>query len=625
MVSPQSASSPYERLKWPRADNISVFASKIAPVVSAAKISSCKEMAFGIFKVDLAIEIQNAAHDLNIGHKKTCVLKHIVRYAGTNAFRREVLALSKTSPHPNIVSLAGLLEGQSPNTIDGLLLQYIDGIDLVAAKASAFATQDFLAYEIRASRWMGQIRKALDHLHLQNLVWGDAKPENIFIESETDNAVLIDFEGGTTTGWVSREFNGTQAGDEQGFHVISAWLKAWNSESCTIDERDPLWHLESTCRIANPRPIIIPGDMFEGGGQILRNSICMSVLTNQAVHISNVRAKRPRSGLTQQTQICAEWLADMSGSFLFGAELGSSELTLIPKQRKPRQMATVQGGIHSSIGLLFQGLLPFLLFNSSCGTPKRTIRIHGLTHERRAPTVEYLQQVLLPMLAKIGLPPIHMVVESQAWAGRDQQTGMATFTFSSLEEGQSLLAFSLIDRGSLVRIDVNMAVPEASRPSLVLALQAEILSRISPLHPSVYVNFVNITDSQHADVFYVLLVAITSNHHRLGADIWFESDKMSRDRGGDDDESLEAFLARTAVTRLAEEIQHGGCVDKRLQDQLVIFQALADGVSVVDQGQGRPPTPHTMAAWATLSRFTGGSRSDGGWKGLSLKACAREK
>ena len=53
-----------------------------------------------------------------------------------------------------------------------------------------------------------------------------------------------------------------------------------------------------------------------------------------------------------------------------------------------------------------------------------------------------------------------------------------------------------------------------------------------------------------------------------------------------------AAVGRDAADELIKAIQGGGCVDEYLQDQIIIFLALAKGRSTVKTGL--PPTLHTQ-------------------------------
>lgn len=74
-------------------------------------------------------------------------------------------------------------------------------------------------------KWAGQIKRTIQFLHSIGVIWGDAKPSNIIIDSLGD-AHLIDFGGGWTEGWVDEKLQETTDGDEQGVARILKFLDA---------------------------------------------------------------------------------------------------------------------------------------------------------------------------------------------------------------------------------------------------------------------------------------------------------------------------------------------------------------------------------------------------------------
>lgn len=68
-------------------------------------------------------------------------------------------------------------------------------------------------------RWASQISRSLKRLHDNDIIWGDAKAENILID-KNDDAWIIDFGGNYTSGWVDKDKSGTLEGDKQGVAKI---------------------------------------------------------------------------------------------------------------------------------------------------------------------------------------------------------------------------------------------------------------------------------------------------------------------------------------------------------------------------------------------------------------------
>ncbi|KAF5556888.1 hypothetical protein FMEXI_941 [Fusarium mexicanum] len=100
----------------------------------------------------------------------------------------------------------------------GLLLTYID----CGHKTLLCAAKSDTSRELREI-WAQQVNNTVEQLHAAGIVWGDAKPDNVLVDQE-NNAWLIDFGGGYTNGWLSKELSGTVEGDLQGLRKINEFL-----------------------------------------------------------------------------------------------------------------------------------------------------------------------------------------------------------------------------------------------------------------------------------------------------------------------------------------------------------------------------------------------------------------
>ena len=74
----------------------------------------------------------------------------------------------------------------------------------------------------------------------------------------------------------------------------------------------------------------IDGSQGEGGGQIVRTSLALSLLTGTPFHLVNLRAKRDRPGLRRQHLTAVQAAAAISGATVAGASVGSREITFRP-------------------------------------------------------------------------------------------------------------------------------------------------------------------------------------------------------------------------------------------------------------------------------------------------------
>ncbi|KAL6692968.1 hypothetical protein J3F84DRAFT_401524 [Trichoderma pleuroticola] len=99
------------------------------------------------------------------------------------------------------------------NGLAGMLFTWINNKGVLSKARADQSTVQLKAH------WATQIKDTLEMLHHQNIIWGDAKAENILIEMD-DNAWVIDFGGSYTVGWVDKDKAGTVEGDAQGLARI---------------------------------------------------------------------------------------------------------------------------------------------------------------------------------------------------------------------------------------------------------------------------------------------------------------------------------------------------------------------------------------------------------------------
>jgi RNA 3'-terminal phosphate cyclase (ATP) len=74
----------------------------------------------------------------------------------------------------------------------------------------------------------------------------------------------------------------------------------------------------------------IDGSFGEGGGQILRTSLALSLLTGRPFHLRHVRAKRPKPGLQPQHLMSVRAAAKIGQAKLRGDSVGSTDLVFEP-------------------------------------------------------------------------------------------------------------------------------------------------------------------------------------------------------------------------------------------------------------------------------------------------------
>jgi RNA 3'-terminal phosphate cyclase (ATP) len=183
-------------------------------------------------------------------------------------------------------------------------------------------------------------------------------------------------------------------------------------------------------------PLHIDGSHGEGGGQIVRSSLALSMVTGRPVEIDNIRAGRRKPGLMRQHLTAVNAAARVCGADLAGAEIGSRGITFTPGP-------VTAGDYRFSIGtagsatLVLQTVLPALIIAEG---PSR-LTLEGGTHNQWAPPFDFLDRAFLPLLNRMG-PRVSAKLERHGF----YPAGGGRFTVE-IEPAATLRGFSLLDRG----------------------------------------------------------------------------------------------------------------------------------------------------------------------------------
>jgi RNA 3'-terminal phosphate cyclase (ATP) len=151
--------------------------------------------------------------------------------------------------------------------------------------------------------------------------------------------------------------------------------------------------------------ITIDGSFGEGGGQIIRTSLALSLITGKPFRIYNVRARRRRPGLQPQHLMAVNAAAEIGRAQADGATVGSEEFTFKPGKVVPDEYV-FSIGTAGSTTLVLQALLPPLML---AGAPSR-LTLEGGTHNVHAPPFEFLKKTFLPLVNLTG-PRVSLELE----------------------------------------------------------------------------------------------------------------------------------------------------------------------------------------------------------------------
>jgi RNA 3'-terminal phosphate cyclase (ATP) len=143
--------------------------------------------------------------------------------------------------------------------------------------------------------------------------------------------------------------------------------------------------------------VVIDGSQGEGGGQMLRTSLSLSLLTGKSFRMTQIRARRKNPGLAAQHLKSIQAAASISNSTVHGDSIGATEILFQPG-RVFRDNFVFDIGTAGSTSLVFQTIC----FPLAWKAPGSTVTIRGGTHVSHSPSFHYLIQQWLPWMKRLG-------------------------------------------------------------------------------------------------------------------------------------------------------------------------------------------------------------------------------
>lgn len=259
--------------------------------------------------------------------------------------------------------------------------------------------------------------------------------------------------------------------------------------------------------------------------------------------------------------------------------------------------------------LIFQAVFPFLLFAGNESNEPVELTISGGSNVAFSLSYEYLDQVLLPTLQEWFGVIVERKLESRGWSSGGASRGSIWFKILPLQCGSPLKLKEQLCLGvqaedfDVKSIEVTLITPTDMHGVLEGALRDDL----GKLFPNTRLIFREPEESNHASRIYVLLVA-KSETLRWGRDVLYGGNRKKKTW-----EELCREVSRAVTRALIAEVRQGGVVDEFLQDQLVIFQALAEG---------RTSFPRRTIRYERED--TGGQSADGIEEGLNRLQMSEE-
>lgn len=337
----------------------------------------------------------------------------------------------------------------------------------------------------------------------------------------------------------------------------------------------------------------IDGSLMEGGGQILRMALCFSILCKKPIRIFNIRAGRKKPGLMPQHTKGVELLRDLCNGQVSGLEIGSTEIEFHPGDiGRGKFVAHVQTA--GSISLLLQAALPVAIFGSGA----ITLDLKGGTNVDMAPQVDFMTEIFRPNMEKFG----------------------ATFDFDLYRRGyfpkggghcvahikpvRSLRPVTMVEFGIINRCFgwsfVAGAVPIRVAKDLADGAK-NMLKRIyrDEMEIEEYRESIDMASDNCSGI--ILGIQTTTGVVMGGAALGNRTKDAFR-------------TGEEAANEIKSAYKLRACVDRHVQDMLIVLMALADGRSKI---KTEAPTMHTetaifVAELMTKAKFTvTGQESEG--------------
>ena len=184
--------------------------------------------------------------------------------------------------------------------------------------------------------------------------------------------------------------------------------------------------------------------MGEGGGQIIRSSLALSLVTGQPVTLTNIRANRDRSGLMRQHLTALRAAGHVGDASIKGDAIGSSRVEFRPTTIKGGEYKFDIGTAGSTM-LVLQTVLPALIVADG----PSNVTLTGGTHNPFAPTFDFLEKAYAPLISKMG-PSIKIELVRPGFypAGGGE-------VVVRIQPAERLQPLRLIERGKLIERSVR--------------------------------------------------------------------------------------------------------------------------------------------------------------------------
>ncbi|XP_050428789.1 RNA 3'-terminal phosphate cyclase [Adelges cooleyi] len=328
----------------------------------------------------------------------------------------------------------------------------------------------------------------------------------------------------------------------------------------------------------------IDGSVLEGGGQILRLSIAFSCLFEQHVKIFKIRAGRSSPGLKPQHLAGIQLVKQMCNATVTGDKQNSCELIFNPKTLKMGNFnLNINPQTAASIPLMIQSVLPVAIFAKH----NSTIIMKGGTDVSFAPSMDYVTNVLFPIIKKMGISCSAQINKRGFYPkGR----GEVILKIDPINGPLNPIVIDNFGDQPTIRGIVFLSGPRHlnNKHQIVSDIESAVKNKLNNFgyHKVDVETKIEESDGSGGS----LVLTALSGKCLLGTSALYDMRK-----------STVQSISNEACNKLVNELDSKSCVDANAVDNLIIFMALANGKSKV---KCKEITLHTETAIHIAKQFT---------------------